>query len=283
MNKSKTRKFLPLLCSMIVLTGCSSTDETDFNQIKLRNQKGEYIFRHDNESQFALAQPEKAPPATYPWNTQSNGNFNKITKEYFRCNGSHLNPPYSTQKNGETLRVFDCGGSRKHSLPIREGKEFIYPILLELVNYIQEQTGKKVVITCGHRCPEHNAYADPDPNSQYSKHMIGAEAAFYVQGLEDSPEKIVEIIQKFYKTNPLYTNKREYTEFKRYEKPNGSSPIKPWYNKEVFVKIYNRNEGRNHDNRHPYPYISIQVRHDRDLNETVNYSWDKAFRNFHRW
>jgi hypothetical protein len=267
----------------LILSGCSSPDETDPTQLKLRNQKGEYIFRQNDELLFPIGQPEIAPPLTYPWNAQPNENFNKITKEYFRCKGSPLNSPYTVQKNDESLRVFDCGGSRKHSLPIREGKEFVYPILLELVNYIQEKTGKKVVITCGHRCPEHNAYADPDPNSQYSKHMIGAEAAFYVQGMEDSPDTIVGIIREFYKTNPLYKDKKDYTEFKRYEKPNTNTIAKPWYNKEVFIKIYKSNEGRNHDNRHPYPYITVQVRHDRDLNETVTYSWDKAFRNFHRW
>lgn len=282
-KKNRYTSLLLLLSLAIALAGCSSGDDSDARQIKLRNQKGEYIYRHDNETLFAIGQPEKAPAPTYPWDANTQGNFNKITKEYFRCKGSSLNPPITVQKNGETLKVFDCGGSRKHSLPIRDGKEFVYPILLELLNYIQDKTGKRVVITCAHRCPDHNAYADPDPNSQYSKHMIGAEAAFYVQGLEGYPEKIVEIIQEFYKTNPLYKDKKDYTEFKRYDKPGSTLAVKPWFNKEVFVKVCKSHEGRNFDNRHPYPYISIQVRHDRDLNETVNYSWDKAFRNFHRW
>lgn len=274
----------PLLsCLVLALAGCSSTDENDYAQLKLRNQQGEYIYRRENETVFQIGQPQKAPPQTYPWNEGSHENYKKITKEYFRCKGSHLNPPHTVQKNGETLRVFDCGGSQKHSLPIRDGKEFVYPILLELLNDIQEKTGKKVVVTCGHRCPEHNAYADPDPQSQYSKHMIGAEAAFYVQGLEDTPEVVVDIIQNFYKTSPLYKDKKEFTEFKRYEKAGSSTVPKPWYNKEIFIKIYNSREGRNHDNRHPYPYISLQVRHDRDTNETVTYSWDKAFRNYHRY
>ena len=56
----------------------------------------------------------------------------------------------------------------------------------------------------------------------------------------------------------------------------------PWYNKEIFIKLYKKKEGRNFDNRHPYPYISIQVRFDTELNERVIYSWDKAYKNYLR-
>ena len=59
--------------------------------------------------------------------------------------------------------------------------------------------------------------------------------------------------------------------------------IKPWYNREIFIKLYQKNEGRNFDNRHPYPYISVQVRYDYDAQKKVTYSWDKAFRNYMRW
>ena len=113
--------------------------------------------------------------------------------------------------------------------------------------------------------------------------MIGAEVSFYVQGLENAPQTIVNLLMDFYKDNPKYKNSKEYTEFLRYEKGNSNVSIPPWYNKEVFIKIFNKSEGRNYDNRHPYPYISIQVRHDRDINEKVTYSWDLATKNYLRF
>jgi hypothetical protein len=51
----------------------------------------------------------------------------------------------------------------------------------------------------------------------------------------------------------------------------------------VFVKIYRENEGRNFDNQHAYPYISIQVRYDREKKQRVLYSWDLATHNYLRW
>jgi hypothetical protein len=43
-------------------------------------------------------------------------------------------------------------------------------------------------------------------------------------------------------------------------------------NKEILIKFYMPNEGRNADNRHPFPYLSIQVRFDRETNMRVAYS-----------
>ncbi len=268
--------FVALCC------GCSSSDETNSKNLRQRNQKGEYIYRKHNESLAFIPPPEKAPQKTYAWNRNQADNFPQISKEYFRCKGSCLNPYHTAVVNGETVRQHDCNGADKHSLPLKNGKEFIYPILIELVNYIQEQTGRHVVITCGHRCPEHNIYSDPSPANLYSKHMIGAEVSFYVQGLEEHPEKIAMVIQNFYKNNPRYSGNKEY-EFQRYEKNDTNVSTHPWFNKEIFIKLFEKKEGRNFDNRHPYPYLSIQVRHDRDTNEKVIYTWDKAYRNYRRW
>jgi hypothetical protein len=183
--------------------------------------------------------------------------------------------------NGEVVRYLDCGGVDKHSLPMDEDKEFFYPILIDLVNYLQVKTGKRVVITSGHRCPEHNTYVDPSVENQYSKHQIGAEVSFYVQGMESEPEAIVKYLQAYYLEKPEYRDLKEYREFQRYEGETNVSTL-PWMNKEIFIKLYDKKEGRNFDNRHPYPYVSIQVRYDRAKKERVVYSWDKAHRNYLR-
>jgi uncharacterized protein (DUF779 family) len=261
----------------LLLGGCSNSSSPS------SPPKGEYIFRRHDE---LLVQIEPMVPlkrASYPWEEEWQCNYPKITKDFFRCQGSSLNPVHLVERNKEVIRFYDCGGSQKHSLPLRDQKEFIYPILIDLLNYIQTKTGKRVVVTCGHCCPDHNAYLDPSPANQASKHMLGAEVDFYIQGMEQQPNHVVDLIFAYYREQPKYKGLKEFEEFKRYEKGDKNLHTPPWYNKEVFVKLFEKNEGRDFDNRHPYPYISIQVRYDWDQDEPVTYSWDKAFHNFHRW
>jgi len=271
-----------VLLTALFLVGCSSSDNNQSARMRTDTQKGEYIYRVHDEQLFQIPPLEKKFREVYPWESSLSGE-RLITKEYFRCKGSSLNPARTVVRDkGEIVHYYDCGGSEKHSLPLREQKEYIYPILIDLVNYLQTKTEKRVVITCGHRCPEHNTYSDPAISNQYSKHMIGAEVSFYVQGLENHPETVIKLIQDYYKTKEKYSKQKEYIEFKRYEKKDTNVSTQPWYNKEIFIKLFQKSEGRNFDNRHPYPYISIQVRYDFDKQENVIYSWDKANGNYLR-
>lgn len=113
--------------------------------------------------------------------------------------------------------------------------------------------------------------------------MIGAEVSFYVQGMEEKPEIVIKLLQDYYKDNEKYKGQKDYEGFKVFDKGKTDVSTLPVFNKEIFIKLYKKKEGRNFDNRHPYPYISIQVRFDRDLNGQVVYSWDKANRNYHRY
>lgn len=270
------RRALLLFLLLCAAAGCNNTDDTANGCVR-----GEYINRRQDEFLFLTEAPVKVPIATYPWEEKFPRKHPKITKEFFRCKGSTLNPLRTIQEKDETKRYFDCAGGHTHSLPLCEGKEFIYPILLTLLNEIQQQTGKKVIITSGHRCPDHNAYVDSSKENQFSKHQLGAEVSFYVCGLEAQPEKVVAMLIKYYQYTAKYREQKEYQDFLRWEKPTDVA-LQPWYNKEIFIKLYQKNEGRNHDNRHPYPYISIQVRYDADAKEKVQYSWDKAFRSYMR-
>jgi hypothetical protein len=255
-------------------------------QQKLRrlNAKGEFVQRNHNEYHYALATPEHFVREKYAWELAYIGKHPKITKEYFRCKGSSLNPPHVDHKDpSRPANYFDCGGFQKHSLPLRGDREFVYPILIDLLNYCQAKTGCKVIITCGHRCPVHNAYADNSSYNQSSKHMIGAEVDFYVQGMEHRTEEVIRILMNYYQEISIYKGDKQYQEFQRFNKGilNVSTP--PWYNKEIFIKLNLKNEGRDLDNPHPYPYISLQVRFDRELNEKVICSWPKAFNGYRRF
>ncbi len=226
----------------------------------------EPITRESSDFHYLEIEPKTNPAPLYPWTRTAK--LSPITKEHFRCRGNKGNPI----RDG----VKDCG---EHSLPIRDGEEFIYPILIKILNSLQEETGHKVIITSGHRCPEHNAYIDDSPQNEVSKHQIGAEVSFFVEGLESSPEKIVDLIIQFYKDH----KDSAYKTFKRYEKTDTNVSTLPWYNKEIFIKLFKATEGRSLDNKHHYPYVSIQVRFDSEREENVVYSWPSAHRKYYRY
>lgn len=281
-HRQKVKRGLSFLCMLLCYAGCDSFEETTEKPTQVTMQKGEFIGRlHDEYMQVPVAEKQTLP--FYPWKVKTIGNYPRITKEHFRCKGKCTNPDKLIEQAGSPFYVQDCAGTEQHSLPLREQKEFIYPILINLLNFLQASEKKPVIVTSGHRCPDHNRYSDSSTKNQYSKHLIGAEVSFYIKGLENSPEKVIALVQSYFLKNPGYQGLSDYQDFKRWDKQVLDVTTPPWYNKEIFIKLYHKNEGRNCDNDHPYPYISIQVRYDRDLKERVSYSWDKAFGNFWRW
>lgn len=267
-------KIATFLVLMLILVGCSDQTPTS------KQVKGEFIYRQKDEYHFQLSEQKLAQEKTYPWRSHEDDSLLPITKAYFRCKGHILHPVQVQQKGKETLSYYDCGGIEKHSLPLREKKEFIYPILIDLLNYIQTNLKKKVVITSGHCCPDHFIYIDPARSHRPSKHMIGGEVDFYVEGKEYDPQAIVNLILAYYKTNSKYKGLEDFEQFHREKNPSWGMPA--WINKEVFVKIVGKGEDRDFDNSHSYPYVNIQVRYDWDTQSNVTYSWDKAFKGYYR-
>lgn len=272
--------FLRLLVGALFLSSCQGGE----GEIPHGLHRPMPITRFSDDRQFTppLATPQPLPE--YPWRRPAApAALAKITKYHLRCRGDWGHPFMPAERQGEKLYLTDCGGSDSHSLPLRDGKEFIYPILIDLLNAIQEQSGSEVAITSGHRCPEHHAYLDPYGEDLYSKHQIGAAVDFYVLGFEHHPKEVVTWIQNYYNACQETAGKREFTSFQRYKKEDTDVSTPPWYNKEVFIKLYLPHEGRNGDNAHSYPYICLQVRWDREKGQKVNYSWKEAYENFHRF
>ena len=278
----RPRKRIFLFLLLAGLAGCSGLEESEKEKIRQTNATGQVIYRSHDETYFSIEEPKKTSRQSYPWEETYIGAHVRITKEFFRCKGSSQNPPITKTEASNDAYVADCAGMQQHSLPFLDGKEHIYPALIELVNYLQEKTQKKVVISCGHRCPTHNTYADSSRYNQTSKHMIGAEVDFYIKGLEWSPEQIVELLAHYYHEHPTFSQDTQFTTFTRYEGGTDVSTL-PWYNKEIFIKLYKKDEGRDLDNRHRFPYISIQLKWDRDAGERVTYSWSKAFNGYLRY
>lgn len=254
-------------------------EQSEREKIRRLNCKGEAIFRSHDDVFCPNATLIHTPRTPYPW--ESDANLPKITKEFFRCKGTPLNPPtLDFADPTKPITLSDCEGYSRHGLPIIHGKENVYPILIDILNFVQKKTGKRVIITCGHRCPCHNAYADPSKENRVSKHQIGAEVDFYVQGMEERPQEIVGLIMQYFQETPVYEKDKESLEFKRYDKTD--LVVQPWMNKEILIKLFQKNEGRDADNRHPHPYLSIQVRYDRQGKERVVYDWAKANQGYPR-
>lgn len=272
-------KILNQFILMVFLISCSSEDL--LSEDSKESSKAYYIARNPNEVRFKIEEPKQIKRDLYSWENLEGVHYPKITKEFFRCKGSSSNPIQKDKK--KNVMYPDCDGNSRHSLPLIGDKEAVYPILIDLLNFIQNQTKKKVVVTCGHRCPTHNIYADRSTLGRVSKHMIGAEVDFYVKGLEEKPEEVVEIIFQYYQQTSYCRGDAGYQKFQRYTKADAHTKIHPWYNKEIYMKLVGADEGRDFDNRHPYPYINIQVRFDRKANKKVSYSWEKANRGYIRW
>lgn len=247
--------------------------------IKVPYQKGEYIYRIASERLFTLTAPERKNLAPYPWEVDNQQKFSCITNEHFRCKGTSLHSAKIINKGFGDTYLYDCDGIEEHSLPIKDGKEYIYPILIELLNAIQNKLAGKVIITAGHRCLDHHLYVTDGQGTRHSKHLMGAEVTFYVEGFEHKPQSVVDFLLQYYRDNPTYAGASAYTEFKRWDLEKTDVSTAPWYNQEIFIKLYNKYEGRDGDNSHGYPYIGLQVRWERSSKEKVRFIPEKDSKN----
>lgn len=272
----------PCLCFFLLLS-CSSEDDIQLRTVKKTHEKGEFILRKHDDYFYRLPIITSQVMNRYPWEGRFAGKFPSITKQHFACKGKLTHPVRVIKKEGkDPVILIDCRGFESHTLPIKDGHEFVYPILLEILNYLQDHFEKQVIVTCGHRCPEHNVYADERPYNYGSKHQIGAEVDFYITDMEQQPEVVIKQIQQFYRENSKYEEKKDFQNFKRYEKSDLDVSTAPWYNQEIFIKLYKKNEGRDLDNQHPYPYISLQVRYDTQAAKRVIFSWEEAKNGFRK-
>lgn len=268
------------MISLFLLIGCSGMEQAERAKVRKSNCVEEPIFRRQGDYFYEAKEIVHVPRSLYPWETESR--LPRITKEFFRCKGSTLNPPVIDVHDPNRIEpLTDCGGYTSHGLPIIHGKEGVYPILIELLNYVQKKTKKRVVITCGHRCPLHNRYADPSEANQTSKHQIGAEVDFYVQGMEERPQEVVGVLMQYFQERGPLPKEKEGIAFKKLSSSNSGADS--WMNREVLIQLYPKGEGRDGDNRHPHPYICIQARFDAKQKEPIVYSWSRAHQGYPRF
>lgn len=256
------KKFIYSL-TLIIAVSCSRMEESEKDLIRKSNETQEKIIRYHNDFFFGTTLPTRQEQEKYPWEQSTCADQLKITKEYFRCKGSNLNLSH------EYCAQFyaDCNGIDDHGLPYRDGKEYIYPIFIDLLNFVQERTMKKVIVTSGHRCPKHNSYAAPMRPA--SKHQIGAEVDFYVEGYEYKPLEVVKILMQFYQ-------EQGHEAYRNFVQKGQNGQIIRWNNREITISLHEKEKERDFDNRHPYPYITIELCFDRFEQKPIEYSWQKA-------
>lgn len=254
----------------LFLGGCSGLEKSESKKQRQVNLVVEPLQRKEGDAFFEIQEPQLADrKEVYPWQQKYIGKLPRITKEFFRCKGSPLSPPLRVESESKEITYqIDCGGMERHSLPVRQGEEFIYPILIELLNAVQQKTGKRVIITSGHRCPTHNMYVEPTKKNRVSKHLMGAEVDFYVEGMEYDPLSVVAAIEEFY---------QEDTQFQSLKQEGNV-----WRNKEIVITCHKATERRNGDNQHSYPYLTIELKYDRHGRKPVHFSWHLGYNAFHR-
>ena len=108
-------------------------------------------------------------------------------------------------------------------------EEEVHPLLITLLNEIQEKAASNVVITA---------------------HRGGKSVDFYVARFEDKPLQVVEWLMHHY-------NKKI---FKRASKNPESLRHPGWVGGDLVIRIHEKDEGRTPENRHPYPYITLECR-----------------------
>ncbi|MCH9617470.1 MAG: hypothetical protein SP4CHLAM5_05330 [Chlamydiia bacterium] len=249
---------------LFLLSSCSTADQ----RVELRrmnnNKSSEKIYRLSHEQVYKEKAMQLSARELYPWENETE--FAKITMNTLRCRGDISHPKRAKDKR----EYEDCGGMHHHGLPYVDGEEFVYPVLISLLNKVQNSFNKKVVVTSGHRCPKHNNYLTLG-TSKISKYMIGAKVDFYVEGLEDSYEDVIDRIMYLYEGD-----KEEYSLFK---KITGKGSFASWRNKEITITVQKDGEHTVLLNKN-HPVISIEVRYDRERKAPVVLDWKKAYQGF---
>lgn len=252
------------------LWGCSGLEQSEQEKIKKMHALSEPILRYATEQFHPISFPEKKVRERYSWENTLAHQFPKITKEAFRCKGRGHPKPKILREN---TAIFDCQGADKHSLPLHEDKEAVYPALLEILNYLQDHLRKKVVVTSGHRCYIHQTYLLGTTAGAVTKYLLGAQVDFLMDGMQASSPKIIECLAAYYQE--IFPDQKEY----QLEK----SVTGVWQNKEISLKLFAKHEGRNEDNCHELPYLSLELKHDRVLDKKIVVNYQQAVHGYYRF
>lgn len=185
MKKNHVKKQIKNLCkllSLFLLVSCGSFEKSEKKKLMQKEKRVCAVVLQGGEKQLDLGPSQSFEVAGYPWERYG-FLLLPISKEHFRCKGSSLSPPKTfLSYSGQLQTVQDCGGD--HSLPLKNDQEYIDPMLIDLLNALQDKLGAKVIVLIGHVCPVHAIYDNPMAPHKDFKYQLGAKVAFYVEGNE---------------------------------------------------------------------------------------------------
>src|SRR5258708_25110406 len=75
---------------LLLLIGCSGMEQSEREKIRRLNCKGEPIYRNHDDLFYPISPPTHTPRTCYPWESETK--LPRITKDFFRCKGTPLNP-----------------------------------------------------------------------------------------------------------------------------------------------------------------------------------------------
>ena len=190
---------------------------------------------------------------SYPWDPMLS-NTPRINKYHFCCRGSIEHPVYQTDKGWFS----DCAGGQVHSLPLREDEEWISPVLIVLLNDLQDYFQTTAQVQCGHCCPIHYRYRIEKGERAVRRHMIGAAVDFTLKhkSVDDVIPYLIERVN-LYSSHPLSSIDPAYA-----QAPSA------WKNKHF--KIHTLDNYSQEKSK----AIRIEVFHDPILDENIRFQWD---------
>ncbi len=152
------------------------------------------IHKNFVPNDFVIPQelPQKKP--SYQWEKQHSP-LPSFTKYSFRCTGTNQEENIPSYKK--------CLGTLQHGLPLYNGKEYIYPRLIDLLNFLQKENNEKISIIRGHLCPK--VFALLDIKEQNNKYLIGAivKISSKINWEQNLPFLIKKFYEKKKEENPL--------------------------------------------------------------------------------
>ncbi|WP_213358055.1 hypothetical protein [Chlamydiifrater phoenicopteri] len=180
-----------LISSTFVLNSCQN--RTHFKGVTI----AERVSSQKNSSVIFLPTNYSVAPPCYSWQP----NFSHIiTKHSFYCRGTDQildRPPFQ-----------DCKGLFSHGLPIKNGREFINPRLVQAVAILYQVFSKEYTITIreGYSCKRHFLFKKSIGEPLNPKHLSGNAATLTItsSNLEDDLsaiffiEKLTPSLKKMY-------------------------------------------------------------------------------------
>lgn len=178
----------------------------------------------------------------------------RINKYHFCCGGSIEHPIYETDKGWFS----DCSGGQVHSLPLKDNEEWISPILITLLNDLQDHFETAAVVLCGHCCPIHYRYRIEKGQRAVRRHMMGAAVDFKLKK-KPAQQTIDYLVERanWYSADPLSPIDPTY-----------SHSTKAWKNRHFKIHLLENYESDQ------TAAIRIEVFHDPIIDETIRFQWD---------